>query len=168
MPNLGQTKSVADTITLLVLSNLGHIVPIVKTVGQLMDRAVNDHRLCGIGAASTIAADPNLFIGHTPLHLKIPWRIPSDPESYEKLLCSRCDQFGSSHLSQHETSVSEVLSPISDIGCGTFSGCKSSQNRYWVDKRRPAFCIHRTSLSLALTCHFIQVHGSILVQLSLL
>lgn len=63
---LVQTKAVADMIVKLVMSNMGLIVPIAKTVPKIIGRAVDEYHLRDKEEASATVADDEPSKDHLP------------------------------------------------------------------------------------------------------
>lgn len=91
-----QNKSLTHTIVHSVLSNTGIVFLIAERMGNLVDRAIDEHSLRDIEKASTITADTDPFIELAPLHPTKLSKIPSDFESHEEPLRSRCCRCSSS------------------------------------------------------------------------
>lgn len=84
MGSIAQTKAVGETIVKSLLSNTVLTVPIAKTVGQMVDRAVNDYRLRDLEETATTVADDELSVECSQPRATRPSEIPSDSKSLEE------------------------------------------------------------------------------------
>lgn len=80
MRSLVQNRAVANTTVQLVLSNMGFIVPIVRTGGKIVERVVDKYRPHNMEGASTSDADREWSIERLSHLLRRPAKVPSDFE----------------------------------------------------------------------------------------
>lgn len=88
--------SVPYTIVQPVLFHSGYTVQIVRTVGMLVDRAVDDHRFRNISGALTTSAGINPFMERAQSELTKVSKTPSSSKSHKEPYCCHCTRGSSS------------------------------------------------------------------------
>lgn len=94
MPKLFQIEAVADTILKSILSKTGLFVPVLKTVGKVEDRTVEEYRMSIMEEPSmTDAANMQLFallLHHPtrPLEIQSDFESPEEPHLRRHYCCS--------------------------------------------------------------------------------
>lgn len=82
---------------------MGFVVPISKTVGNMVDSAIEEDRLRDMEDASKTFADNYPSIEKSPPGATRPTKIPSDSESHNQPRRSLRLRRSSSHRNRHET-----------------------------------------------------------------
>lgn len=89
MQSIVQTEYVHKTIIQSVICNTRFFVRILEVVRKLEDKAVDEHSLCKVEAASAKSASTGLMVQRTPPQLTTPSKIPSDSKFAEDPRCRR-------------------------------------------------------------------------------
>lgn len=84
---LVQTRNVTGTIVRSVLSNTEFIVPVAKTVGKIVDRAVDDYRVRNMEEVLTAATEELQSVERSPPYTTRPSKVPFVPESPGEPYC---------------------------------------------------------------------------------
>lgn len=90
MSFLIQTKALANKIAQSILSNAGSIVPMAKTSGKTVNRAVDKYCLCDMEETSTTIAEKEQSMEHSPPPETKQEKIPSNYELCKEPRCNRC------------------------------------------------------------------------------
>lgn len=113
-----------------VLSNTVLIFPSAKTIGNMVDRAVEEYCLCHMKEESTKLSDTEQIIKGLPPHPTRPRQIPIDSKKTGESHCSRYCRSVSSRSDHCREAISSARYSMSETAFhnSLVSRCKSSRH----------------------------------------